>query len=203
MMTPEKNIYILLSDTGSILTRMIKLFTRAPYNHASIVFDDELNDVYSFGRKKPRNPFIAGFVKENVHEGLFSNAKCSFYSCSVDSDLYEQIYLYVQKFEQDSDQYKYNLLGLFYILLNIEVRRKNAYFCSEFVAAVFAENGLNLAGKSSALTQPADFENSDCLHLLFEGDLCVLRRSHKPAPHSFIHHILDGRFLMSNSSIKR
>lgn len=176
MMIPEKQVYILLSDTGTLFTRMIKLFTRAPYNHASIVFDYELNDVYSFGRKKAWNPFIGGFVKENVHEGLFSNAKCSFYSCSVPPDLYEQIHLYVQRFEQDSEQYKYNLLGLFYILLNIEVRRKNAYFCSEFVASVFAENGLNLAGKSSALTQPADFENSECLHLLFKGDLCVLRR---------------------------
>ncbi len=32
----EKKVYILLTDTGSFFTKLIKLFTKKRYNHASI-----------------------------------------------------------------------------------------------------------------------------------------------------------------------
>lgn len=67
MMSNEKEMYILLTDTGTLLSKLIKCFTNAPYNHVSIVFDKRLDEVYSFGRKEPRNPFIAGFIREDVY----------------------------------------------------------------------------------------------------------------------------------------
>lgn len=53
----EQEIYLLLTDTGSILTRTIKLFTRKKYNHISLAFDAVLEDTFSFGRKKANNHF--------------------------------------------------------------------------------------------------------------------------------------------------
>ena len=79
----EKKIYILLTDTGTLFTKFIKLYTKKPYNHASLSFDSELSEVYSFGRKTARNPFIGGFVKEDVNEGLFKQANCAIYSLTV------------------------------------------------------------------------------------------------------------------------
>ncbi|MEM5591749.1 hypothetical protein AAHH67_08270 [Niallia circulans] len=67
----ERKVYIILTDTGTLFTRCIKFFTRKPHNHASISFDPQLNEVYSFGRRKPSNPFIGGFVKENVQHSFF------------------------------------------------------------------------------------------------------------------------------------
>ena len=55
-MTDERSIYILLTNTGTLFTRVIQTYTRAPYNHASISFDRELTELYSFGRKHPSNP---------------------------------------------------------------------------------------------------------------------------------------------------
>ena len=52
----EKKIYILLTDTGTLFTNLIKLYTKKPYNHASISFDSKLSEVYSFGRKTARKP---------------------------------------------------------------------------------------------------------------------------------------------------
>ena len=69
----EKKVYILLTDTGTLFTKLIKLYTKKPYNHASISFDLELLEVYSFGRKTARNPFIGGFVKEDVNKGYPAN----------------------------------------------------------------------------------------------------------------------------------
>lgn len=62
----EKQVYILLTNTGSLLTKLIKIYTKKPYNHASIAFDRNLSEVYSFGRKAARNPFIGGFVKDRI-----------------------------------------------------------------------------------------------------------------------------------------
>ena len=66
----RKMIFLVVSDTGTILTRLIKAYTKTPYNHASISFDAELSEVYSFGRKTVYNPFIGGFVKEDIHSIL-------------------------------------------------------------------------------------------------------------------------------------
>ena len=74
-----KNIYVVLSDTGSVLTRLIGFYTKSRYNHCSISFDPEFKSLYSFGRKQPRNPFIGGFVEESFYDGTFkrfSNTSC-------------------------------------------------------------------------------------------------------------------------------
>ena len=56
----EKKIYILLTDTGTLFTNLIKLYTKKTYNHASISFDSELSEVYSFGRKTAKTHLLAG-----------------------------------------------------------------------------------------------------------------------------------------------
>ena len=53
----------MLTFTGTTLSRVIKIYTRNDYSPASIALDPELSEMYSFGRKKPRNPFIGGFIK--------------------------------------------------------------------------------------------------------------------------------------------
>ena len=38
----NKKVYIVLSQTGTILSRILKLVTRAPYNHSSITLSEDL-----------------------------------------------------------------------------------------------------------------------------------------------------------------
>ncbi|MBP1989118.1 hypothetical protein [Paenibacillus eucommiae] len=170
-MSNEKKIYILLTDTGTLFTKLIKLVTKSPMNHASISFNQELSETYSFGRKNPVNPFVAGFVRENMEGSLFTKATCALYSCTVESSQYEQMYAHVKNIEENKQKYKYNMLGLFGILFNFKWERKHAFFCSQFVASVFEQNGMNLVGKPSVLTTPGDFQHSDALQLLFQGSL--------------------------------
>lgn len=70
-MSDNKNIYVLLTDTGTMFTKLIKRITAAPYNHASLALDENLNEVFSFGRKCANNPWVGGFVEEDVYEGTF------------------------------------------------------------------------------------------------------------------------------------
>ena len=126
----EQKVYILLTDTGTLFTKLIKLYTKKPYNHASISFDSELSEVYSFGRKTTRNPFIGGFVKEDVDKGLFKEANCAVYALTVNEVELQKMNGYIKEIEAQKGEYRYNLLGLLGFLLNKPIKRKKAFFCS-------------------------------------------------------------------------
>ena len=66
-----KRIYLILTYSGTILSRIIKIYTRDEFAHVSISLDEELNQMYSFGRLNPYNPFIGGFVHEGINIGTF------------------------------------------------------------------------------------------------------------------------------------
>lgn len=170
----RKQVYLLLTDTGTLFTRMIKLYTKKPYNHASIVFDRHFNEVYSFGRKRPRNPFIGGFVNEDVRQGLFKNARCAIYRFDATADQLDKMKTFIKEIEMEKHRYRYNLLGLFTFMINKPSNRKHAFFCSEFVAHVLREGGIIEFQKPISLVSPHDLQSIETLHLEFEGQLADL-----------------------------
>ncbi len=58
-------IYIALVDTPGIFAYLIRRFLKQKYIHVVISMDAELEEAYSFGRRNPFIPVIAGFEKEN------------------------------------------------------------------------------------------------------------------------------------------
>ena len=64
MSNQNKQLYIVISQTGTLLSRILKQITGAEYNHASISLSRDLERMYSFGRRHPYNPFWGGFVIE-------------------------------------------------------------------------------------------------------------------------------------------
>ncbi|SES31378.1 hypothetical protein [Psychrobacillus sp. OK032] len=170
-MTREKTIYILLTDTGTILTRMIKSYTKKPYNHASIAFDAELMEIYSFGRKVENNPFMGGFVREDIHSILFNQADCAIYSLIITNDEFQSMYQYIQEIAAQKDYYRYNFIGLFGVPFKKPIKRKNAFFCSQFVASVLKESKIIGFEKDLSLVEPSDLPHSANFQLIFEGRL--------------------------------
>lgn len=77
----------------------------------------------------------------------------------------------IRSFQRYRDDYRYNLIGLFGVMMNYELRRKNAYFCSEFVAEALRQSGLELWDRPSALVTPDDFFRHDSFELVYEGNL--------------------------------
>jgi hypothetical protein len=158
LMMMEKQVYLLLTNTGSFLTKLIKLYTQKPYNHASIAIDSQLSEVYSFGRKTVRNPFIGGFVKEDVKAGLFKQADCVIYSITVTEEQIQKLNHMFKKFEAKKKDYRYNFLGLFGVMFNIPIKRKNAFFCSQFVAFLLKESNIIDFDKPLSLITPMIFK---------------------------------------------
>lgn len=170
-MTRERSIFLLLTDTETMLTRMIKSYTRQPYNHASIAFDAELTEVYSFGRKVVNNPFIGGFVREDLHSVIFEQATCAVYSLKVSQEEYRRMYRFIHAIAAQQEQYRYNFIGLFGVMFNTPIRRKYAFFCSQFVASVLMEGQVSDAAKDPSLVEPSELPYTANFELIFEGKI--------------------------------
>lgn len=165
----ERKVYLILSDTGTLFTRMIKLYTKKRYNHASLSFDPHLLEIYSFGRKKPRNPFIGGFVKECICTGLFKQADCAIYSSCISEEQYEKMLRFIKGIEERKELYRYNFLGLLAIPLNKTINREYAYFCSQFVASVLQEGQVIPFNKHPSHMTPHDLLQADSFQLIYQG----------------------------------
>lgn len=173
-MDGERSVYILLTNTGTLFTRVIKGYTGAPYNHASISFDRELSELYSFGRKNPNNPLNGGFVKEDIKTGTFSkypNTTCVLYELRVTGREVEKMERVLRLFIRKRNKYLYNLLGVIGIVLKEPVEFSNSYFCSQFVAEILERSGIKLWNKLPALVTPDDFRQCNRLKLIYEGKL--------------------------------
>ncbi|SDD18495.1 hypothetical protein SAMN02799630_02351 [Paenibacillus sp. UNCCL117] len=168
-------VYVLLTDTGTLFTKMIKLYTGASMNHASIALDADLKDVYSFGRKDPRNPLIGGFVREDLSHPMFAQADCAVYRAPVSREVYERMRRCIRGIEDNQHLYTYNLLGLLGVVMDYPIGRDKAYFCTQFVATVFEQSGLPLTSKPAALVTPTDLEQSSRLELVYRGSLSCMR----------------------------
>lgn len=87
----KNTVYIVISQTGTALSRVLKFITGAKYNHASISLVPDLSKMYSFGRTNPYNPVHGGFVVESPHYGTFkrfSGTKVEVLSVSVSEGQY-------------------------------------------------------------------------------------------------------------------
>ena len=125
-----KSIYLVMSQSGSMLSRTIKLISRKKYSHISISLNGDLNYMYSFGRKHPYNPFIGRFVIEGVDMGTFlrfKNTKCRVIEIKVSDSQYEMLCSNIYDMIENKDKYKYNLIGLFLAAFNVHKTFDNKF----------------------------------------------------------------------------
>lgn len=167
----ERTIYFLFTDTGTYLARAINYCTKQPLNHVSIAFDRELKEVYSFGRKRPRNPFIGGFVKEDIQSEFLKDSTCAIYSFRLSNSECENVLRKIKEIEAQKQYYKYNFLGLLGVLLRIEIEREHALFCSQFVATVLHDVDTFQVQKPHCFVTPGDIRSHTGMQLIYQGKL--------------------------------
>ena len=89
-----KQVYILLSRTGTVPSKIIHFFTRKHFTHAAISLLPQTDSFYSYARRRLHNCLIAGLVRENVHTEvykMFENGECALYSLEVSDESYQKI----------------------------------------------------------------------------------------------------------------
>lgn len=174
----EKSIYILLTRTSSILSRVIHRMTRAAYTHAALVMDEDFKEIYSFTRRNPRYILPAGLARENLRKGLYRARKdppCRVYRLRVTEEEYERIRRRVQAMYAERENYHYNYLGVAANYFGRQHSAPKRYFCSEFVATMVKTGGHETAVVPARM-RPMDFTKMPELDLVYQGSVRGLRR---------------------------
>lgn len=123
-----------------IISQGIKLVTGSSYSHASISFDPELKEVYSFNIREK-----AGFIKENLDS--FKDNVISVMAFFAPTKIVKQLKDKVKDFENNKTTF--DLRIFFNKLLKIDHKvSKNEYHqvCSTFVDTVLKSGNINLVG---------------------------------------------------------
>lgn len=172
MKKKTKKVYIVLTYTGTILSKIIKFYTKEEYSHVSLSLDKRLNKMYSFGRLNPYNPFIGGFVHEGIDIGTFKRfkkTKTEIYEIEVTNEQYNKIRLEIKNFKNNRKNYKFNTMGLFLAGVNYKYKRNNKFYCAEFVSYLIDEANLEI--NLPNVVKPMDFKKYNNLNLLYKGIL--------------------------------
>ena len=134
MSNQNRQLYIVISQTGTLLSRILKQITGAEYNHASISLSRDLERMYSFGRRHPYNPFWGGFVIESLRTGTFkrfSETKVMVLSVSV-----------------TEEQHAFHIVW----------KQESCYYCSEFVGELLTKSRVDGTEQlRSSIIQPMQF----------------------------------------------
>lgn len=172
----NSKIYIILSYSGTFLSRIIKAYTRGEFSHVSIALDRNLERMYSFGRKNPYNPLYAGFVREGIDFGTFKrfkNTLVEIYSLELTNEEYDIIENIIKKMEESQNIYTFNIVGLFANAFNIKYKVKGSFYCAEFLKFLLDEAHLSFG--LPELVKPMDFRKPDLMNLEYRGLLRLYR----------------------------
>lgn len=164
-----EHVYIMLSATNSVLATAIGTITQKKYNHISIAFDVELQEVYSFGRLHPKNPINGGFSKEDVTSDFYLKAECQVYKLEITKNQLASLRAVIHSYEEKKEDYHYNLLGLLTAWAKIPWYREYAYFCSEFVSTVLIKSKVLNQQLIPSITAPHEIIDNLNVELIFKG----------------------------------
>lgn len=168
----DKYIYLVFSKTGTWLSRTLNIFSETKYVHSSISFDDSLKEMYSFGRINPNNPFSGGFVEENLYDGVyrkFSGSECLVFRVKITEEQYYSLKNHIEDFLKERHKYRYNFLGLFGLLFNKSIKRKNYYFCSQFISEILIKSSIYHTDKTPELVKTNDLFSVKNKEIIYEG----------------------------------
>ena len=168
----QEFVYIMVSKTDTLLGMMIQKMLGVAYNHCSISLDDSLEAIYSVGRKECWNMFDAGFVVESKNSGFFgahNQSDIVLLRIPVSHQEKQQLHRTITDYQKTT--WKYNLLGLLYCYRGIQKDRENRLFCSQFVAQVLKQSGIDVLDKPASLVRPHDFLSVPSAESVYVGKI--------------------------------
>lgn len=168
-------IYLVLTRTGTLFSKVIGFATGKRYTHVSIASDILLTDMYSFCRDKKEMPLPANFNREDINTEVFGACK------TIPSEVYripvtyEQLERYrdvIRHFILNRSSYTYDIGALVPMALHIPYRFRNKFVCSVWVGFVLGKSGIKHdIRKHPSLIEPEDFRSITGAELIYRGDL--------------------------------
>ena len=169
-----KQVYILLSRTNSVPSRLIHLCTNKQYTHVSIAIEPKTNKFCSYGRRRMHNVLVGGLVHEDISQGVFAlypNSPCQLFSLEVDDESYIKLKHLLNYYFKHYNKCKYNFKAFITMSLQKKQDLKFKMVCSQFVAKILRDSGACTLPKHPSLMQPSDFMLIDKLQPIYKGKI--------------------------------
>ena len=173
-----KSIYILLTRSTTICSRIVYMATRSEFTHAAISLDRNFDKLYTFGRKYKRLMLPAGVVRESVYDGLLGDSddmRCAVYEIKISDISYKRLTKFLSHMEKNKEKYRYSILGLPMCKFNRKYERKGYFFCSQFVYYALSKSGTIERTMEPSLVRPMDLSELSEANEIFRGKIRELR----------------------------
>lgn len=134
--------------------------------------------MYSFGTLYVLDPFHTGLKKESIYRDFYVNKPyipVCIIEVSVTENQYKKMLNTIRWVREHHTDFKFNTLGMFYSIFNLDWERPGHYFCSEFIYTLFKDIGIMNLHKPRHYVLPDDFINSDIGQIVFSGQLITLQ----------------------------
>lgn len=166
-MESKNKITILLIQYPDTMAAAMGRLTGFRYTHATIGLGEDRNTFYSFVHK--------GFIVEKITRYLKPGREpfpCALYEIEVPSTIYQHIKKLLQSYAGRKAKMRYTRSSLVLSLLfKIPYKRRDRYFCSQFVAEVLQRSHAAQLPKNSVLYLPKDLHRLKETKLVFTGNL--------------------------------
>lgn len=169
-----QTIYLLLTRSSTVLSRMVYLVTGDRYTHLSVSFEPGLQPLYSSSRKNGETLFPAGPCQERFDRGYLSRhpqTPCALYELQVSDAVYARARAETEAIMANAGRYSFNILGLILLRLNIPWHRPGHYFCSQMVSEILQNSGALALPKDPVLMRPMDYTRMPQLTCVYQGRL--------------------------------
>ena len=168
-----KKIYLPLIETGTIISKILRKYTKHLYNHVSISLRDDLSEMYSFGRLNPYIFCWGGFVIEHPGKGIykrFPKTRTKVLELTVSDQSFDIIKNCIDQFIRDKDSYGYNYRGIFAAKRNKGYQGSyRKFYCSQFVNYLLVCAHVLPEDYFGEFVRPEDFSSIENATVVYEG----------------------------------
>jgi hypothetical protein len=135
-----KYVYVVFSSTPGKMGMLIRMLTPGAFNHVSIMFDENMEDAYTFARKYIDTPFWGGIVKDSVSRYKKDARRAYINVCrvAVTKESYLKALTLVEDMYKNKEKYRYNFFSAITSLIKKRTFVENAYTCVEFCTYVLS-----------------------------------------------------------------
>lgn len=173
-----RSIYILLTKSTTICSKVVYMATRSEFTHAAISLNGNFDELYTFSRKYKRIILPAGFVTESIFDGIMGdsdNMDCAVYEVRTSKSCYRKLERILSHMENNKDKYRYSIMGLPMCHFNKKYDRKGKMFCSQFVYYALSKSGAVRKDAEPCLVKPMDLSRLPEAKEIFRDNIKDLR----------------------------
>lgn len=157
-------VYVVMFSNDSIVSKLIRMWTKSDFSHCAIGFDKTLENIYSFAKdREDTTKNRVGFVRDNIKNYPDLNIKV--YAIAIPFKYVYRLKKVFTEYIAHKMETSYNTLAILSIVINKQLRKLNEHFdkysmiCSQFVYTALSMCNIQLGiNKVSYQVSPKDID---------------------------------------------